>query len=121
MATRASAASNIVSEETLLERARALTPVLAERAGAAEKLRRLPDETHRDFVEAGFYRALQPARYGGFELDYGVQTVFARELGKGCASSAWVAAILACHAWLAGMFPDEAQAEIWGGDADAVV
>ncbi len=121
MATRASAAPALVSEETLLERARALTPVLAARAGAAEKLRRLPDETHRDFVEAGFYRALQPVRYGGYELDYGVQTLFARELGKGCTSSAWVAAILACHAWLAGMFPDEAQAEIWGDDEDAVV
>ncbi len=121
MATRATATSDSVSEETLLERARALKPVLAERAGAAEKLRKLPEETHWDFVEAGFYRALQPARYGGFELDYGVQTLFARELGKGCASSAWVAAILACHAWLAGMFPDEAQAEIWGDDEEAVV
>ncbi len=46
MATRATATSDSVSEETLLERARALKPVLAERAGAAEKLRKLPEETH---------------------------------------------------------------------------
>ncbi|NBP74143.1 MAG: hypothetical protein EBU57_13535, partial [Alphaproteobacteria bacterium] len=43
--------------------------------------------TDADFRDAGFYRALQPARYGGIELDYGAQTAFARELGRGCASS----------------------------------
>jgi len=46
------------------------------------------------------------------ELDYGAQTAFARELGRGCASSGWVAGILACHGWIGGMFPDEAQGEM---------
>lgn len=108
-------------EADLIDRARALAPILSARAADAEKQRRVSAQTHRDFVDAGFYRALQPARYGGFELDYGIQTLFARELGRGCASSAWVASILACHGWIAGMFPDEAQAEIWGDDPDAVV
>lgn len=108
-------------EADLIDRARALAPVLRERATEAEALRRLPDQSHRDFIDAGFYRALQPARYGGLELDYGVQTLIARELGRGCGSSAWVAAILACHGWMAGMFPDAAQAEIWGADPDATV
>ena len=55
------------------------------------------------------YRALQPSRYGGLELDYGVQTMFARELGRACASSAWVGGILACYGWMAGMLSDEAS------------
>ena len=126
METRADAADEnadtaIAAETQLIERARALAPALAERAVRAESLRRLPDDSHADFVEAGFYRALQPARYGGMQLDYGVQTLFARELGRGCASSAWVASILACHAWVAGMLPDAAQADIWADDADALV
>jgi len=87
----------------------------------AERDRRLPAETDAAFRKAGFYRALQPARYGGLELDYGAQTAFARELGRGCASSAWVGGILACHGWMAGMLPDEAQAEIWGGDPDVAI
>lgn len=117
----AAAADSAAAEAALLDRARDLAPVLRARAGEAERLRRLPDESHRDFVAAGFYRMLQPARYGGLELDYGVQTLVARELGRGCPSSAWVAAIIACHAWVAGMFPDAAQAEIWGDDEDAAV
>lgn len=108
-------------ERCLIARARELAPVLGERATAAERLRRLPDETHTAFLEAGFYRTLQPARFGGMELDYGIQTLIARELGKGCASSAWVCAILACHAWVAGMYPIEAQEEIWADDPDVLV
>jgi alkylation response protein AidB-like acyl-CoA dehydrogenase len=108
-------------EDGLLARARALAPVLNERALSAERLRRLPDETHADFVAAGFYRTLQPARFGGMELDYGIQTLIARELAKGCASSAWVCAILACHSWVAGMYPVEAQEEIWSDDPEALV
>jgi alkylation response protein AidB-like acyl-CoA dehydrogenase len=105
-------------EEQLVDRARDLGPVLIKRARQAELDRRISTDTDRDFREAGFYRVLQPARYGGMELDYGAQTAFARELGRACASSGWVGGIIACHSWMAGMFPDEAQAEIWGDDAD---
>lgn len=108
-------------EAQLVTRARDLGPVLIERARQAELDRRISKETDRDFRDAGFYRALQPARYGGMELDYGAQTAFARELGRACASSGWVGGILACHGWMAGMFPDEAQAEIWGDDADVAI
>jgi len=109
------------AEAALVDRARDLVPVLRERAMQTERERRLPAETDAAFREAGFYRALQPARYGGLELDYGAQTAFARELGRACASSAWVGCILACHCWIAGMFPDDAQAEIWGADPDVAI
>jgi len=46
-----------------------LLPALRERTARAEQLRRLPDETFADFQEAGLFRALQPRRHGGFELD----------------------------------------------------
>lgn len=108
-------------EAQLVARARDLAPVLAERAAQAERDRRVPKDTDRDFRDAGFYRALQPARYGGMELEYGAQTEFARELARGCASSGWVGGILACHGWMAGMLPDEAQAEIWGDDPDIAI
>ena len=114
-------ADKTAAEAALVEKARKLAPVLAERARQAELDRRVPKDTDRDFRDAGFYRALQPARYGGLELDYGAQTAIARELARGCASSAWVGAILACHSWIGGMFPDEAQSEIWSDDPDAVI
>lgn len=108
-------------EADLVARAQAFAPLLAERAREAELSRRMSDETNAEFRDAGFYRALQPARYGGMELDYGAQTAFARELGRTCASSGWVGGILACHGWMGGMFPDEAQGEMWSDDPDVAI
>src|SRR5690242_17219693 len=106
----------------LLERAEALVPRLRERARRAEELRRLPDETFREFMEAGFFKVFQPARFGGFELDYGrTQVELCHVLGQGCGSSAWVQCVIACHAWALGMFPPEAKEAVWGGDEDALI
>ena len=80
--------------EKFLERARELIPALRERAHQAEQDRRMPDETHRAFVEAGFYRLFQPARYGAHEKDWRLVVDMSAELGRGCASSAWLVALL---------------------------
>src|SRR5919197_1637122 len=106
----------------VLDRAEALVPRLRERAGQAEELRRLPDETAEEFLAAGLFRVLQPVRYGGYELDYGrTQVELCRELGRACGSTAWLQCVLACHAWMVGMFPAEAQDAIWGQDQDTLI
>src|SRR5690348_10703538 len=67
------------AEAALIDRARELAPTLRERAAAAEAMRRIPDETHAAFRDAGFYRVFQPARYGGLEARYGLHTLLAAE------------------------------------------
>src|SRR6185437_7875842 len=54
----------------LLARAEALVPVLRERAGKTEELRRLPDETIEELHRSGLFRILQPNRVGGSELPF---------------------------------------------------
>src|SRR6516164_10958968 len=76
--------------KSLLSRARAMVPALAERAVRAEQDRRIPKETIADFKEAGFFRALQPQRYGGYELDPQVFFDLQATLAEGCMSSGWV-------------------------------
>ena len=75
-------------------------PVVQARAAEAEKQRRIPVETDSEFREAGFYRVLQPAAFGGLELSYGFHTQLAEEIGKGCPSSAWILGVIACHSWI---------------------
>jgi 3-hydroxy-9,10-secoandrosta-1,3,5(10)-triene-9,17-dione monooxygenase len=58
-----------MNREQYLERVRSLVPALRERAPACEALRRLPDETVKDFQSLGLLRAVQPRSFGGFELD----------------------------------------------------
>jgi alkylation response protein AidB-like acyl-CoA dehydrogenase len=109
------------TESLLLDRARELAPILQKRASEAECQRRIPDETDREFREAGFYRVLQPAAFGGLELSYGIHMELAAEIARGCPSSAWVLGVIASHAWILGMFPPEAQREFWAKDPRATL
>ncbi len=105
----------------LLERARAMVPVLRERAYQAEQDRRMPDVTHREFIEAGFYRLFQPARYGGHEMDLAMMVDMCAELARGCASSTWLFSNIGSHSWIAGMHYPETQEELWGDNPEALI
>jgi 3-hydroxy-9,10-secoandrosta-1,3,5(10)-triene-9,17-dione monooxygenase len=105
-----------MTPEAYLDRVRALLPALRERAPDAERLRRLPDETVQDFQEAGLFRAMQPRRYGGYELDPGTFYQAAMEIGTVCGSSAWILAVVGIHNWHIGLFPLQAQEDVWHSD-----
>ncbi|MBK17261.1 MAG: monooxygenase [Rhodospirillaceae bacterium] len=109
------------SREELAERARDLVPVLRERAPQAEKDRRLPDITHQEFLEAGFFRMFQPRRYGGYELSWDCILDVAAELGRGCGSSCWVFTNLTGQSWINGMKCEQAQDDVWADNPDAVI
>jgi len=100
--------------EAVLQRAEALLPVLRERADRCEQLRRLPEETVKDFHDNDIFRILQPKRVGGLELDYGMLVDVGAVLSRACGSSGWNATNLACHHWMLGMWPKQAQDEVWG-------
>ena len=105
----------------LLKRAEALVPVLRERAGKAEELRRLPDETIEDLHRTGLFRILQPKRVGGSELPFRAIVELVATIGRGDGSTAWVLANLAAHHWLLGMWPPKTQDEIWGESPDNLI
>jgi len=110
-----------VSGETLLERARGLVPVLLERAERAAELRRIPDETIADFQEAGFFRMLQPSRWGGYEVDPKLFFEVQIAVAAACPSSAWVLGVVGVHNWQIALFPLAAQEEVFGKDRAALI
>ena len=107
-------------ERALLDRARALVPLLAERAPAVAAARRLPDETIADYRATGILRILQPRRFGGMQGRFSLFSRIVEELTYGCASSAWVYAVLGEHQWIIASYPEEAQRDVWGDDPEAV-
>ena len=104
----------------MLERARALIPRVAERASAAAEARQLPAETIDEYRAAGILRILQPRRFGGMQGRFSLFSRIVEELTYGCASSAWVYAVLAEHQWIIAQYPEEAQIDVWGEDPEAV-
>ena len=110
-----------LTREECVERARLLSPRFAERAERTEAQRRLSDETVADLVESGLVRTLLPRAYGGSELDFDVVFSVCLELGRACAATAWVGSFFMNHAWVVGLFPRAAQAEVWAKNPDALV
>jgi 3-hydroxy-9,10-secoandrosta-1,3,5(10)-triene-9,17-dione monooxygenase len=102
----------------MIERARALVPLLKANAASCEAQRRIPEENHRALRESGLYRVLSPKRFGGFELDYSLLVDIPAELGRGCASTAWVWAQLVAHNLCNGMLPPKGQEEYWAEGPD---
>ncbi len=107
--------------KSLVGRAREMVPMLAERAARAEKERCIPAETIADFQNAGFFRILQPRRYGGYELDPQVFYDVQMTLAEGCMSSGWVYGVVAVHNWQMGLFDQRAQDDVWGKDTSTLI
>jgi 3-hydroxy-9,10-secoandrosta-1,3,5(10)-triene-9,17-dione monooxygenase len=84
---------------------------LADRAQAAEELRRLPDATVADLGASGFTDLLVPKRYGGLQADFPTILDPVRRMAGGCASSAWTIGFYALHNWMLALFGERAQEE----------
>jgi 3-hydroxy-9,10-secoandrosta-1,3,5(10)-triene-9,17-dione monooxygenase len=102
-------------------RATSLVPTLRARAAEAEQLRRLPDANVAELRAAGLFKVLQPRRCGGFEMSLHTHIDTVAEIARGCGSTAWCMGVIHAHSWLVGSFPQEAQAESYGANPDAIV
>ncbi|GAA4002274.1 flavin-dependent monooxygenase [Comamonas faecalis] len=102
--------------QMLIERARALVPMLAERAHAADRDGRVLPETIAALADAGLYRVLQAKRFGGYELDPRVFYTIQMTLAEGCMSTAWMYGVLGVHPWQLALFPEQAQQDVWAQD-----
>ncbi|RMG54261.1 MAG: hypothetical protein D6723_05455 [Acidobacteria bacterium] len=107
---------SVPTEESLLNQARRLAEMAAERAGDIEAQRRLPGELIQAMTESGLLKILQPRRYGGYEMDMGVFVRVTAEIARGDASTGWIFAILGIHNWWLGYVDPRLQEEVWGED-----
>ena len=110
-----------VSYAAALERALALIPVLRERAPRCEEAGELLPEAASDLHRTGLARILQPKRWGGMELPF--QAIFdvPEIVARGCISTAWNLSNLLAHHWMLAFYDEQAQAEVWNADPDAMI
>ena len=86
---------------------------LADRAGEAEKLRRLPQATIDDYRQSGLAGLLLPARYGGRQAEFPEILGVVRHMAHGCASSAWTLGFYTLHNWMLALLGAQAQDEVF--------
>lgn len=102
----------------LVRRARELGPRLAANAAEAEGARRIPDDSIGAVVEAGLFRITVPRRFGGYEVDVQTKLEVSSALAEADGSTAWVVTLINVCSWLAGLFPQQAQQDVFGADRD---
>ncbi|MEZ5946631.1 MAG: acyl-CoA dehydrogenase family protein [Hyphomonas sp.] len=96
-----------------LAAARALAPELAARAAEMEDARRLPADLAQKMAEAGLFRLVTPARFGGLELDPRTLVETVEILAAANASAGWCAMIAATTAMNAAWMAPEHAEEIY--------
>jgi alkylation response protein AidB-like acyl-CoA dehydrogenase len=102
--------------DALLQKARELAPRLRERAAETGKARRMPEQTIRDYWDAGLWYLLKPKKFGGPELRPDTALSVAYELSRGDGSAGWVWAVMTIHDYLVALWPEEFQHEYWAKD-----
>ncbi|MFJ5260138.1 acyl-CoA dehydrogenase family protein [Streptomyces sp. NPDC088387] len=114
-------AERVPTREELIERARELVPLLRRNAEQTEKDSKVPDENMSALRDAGLLRLSTPHKWGGWELPMRHQVEVLSELGRGCPSTAWIAANHAASVDLVMLMPEPGLTEIYGRDPDAVM
>jgi 3-hydroxy-9,10-secoandrosta-1,3,5(10)-triene-9,17-dione monooxygenase len=112
---------SIPSAEELVARAKAMIPTLKARAKQCTAQRNVPKETIAEMQAAGFFRILQPKRWGGYEMHPNAFFDVQKALAEGCMSTGWMYGVLGCHPYELALFHDEAQEEVWGSDSSMLV
>jgi 3-hydroxy-9,10-secoandrosta-1,3,5(10)-triene-9,17-dione monooxygenase len=110
-----------MNDDSYLRAARDVCSAIAGRAATCESLRRLPDETFERFQGSGLLRALQPSRWGGFELHPLTFFEAVADVAAACPSSAWFLSVIGIHSWQLGLFPEQAQQDVWGKDGSVLI
>ncbi len=109
---------NLTPDE-MVARATALQPLLRAEQDATEKRGVHSEALHHEFRKAGFYRCIQPRRFGGYEFDLKTFYRLAIELSRGDPSTGWCVTLGSGHAlMLGGYFSAEAQADGFGPDGN---
>lgn len=109
--------SDFTSEvNAVLDGVRDLLPTFRDRAEEGDRLRVIPDASMKELEETGFFRLLQPQRYGGLEADPIAFYTAVRDIASADGSTGWVASVVGVHPWQVALFDDTAQQAVWGED-----
>ena len=100
--------------EGLLERVRALTPLIRERASDAERQRKPDDDVIEALKATGVFRSFVPRRFGGYEIDMDLYVDLGICVSEACASTGWITTFYMEHCWQFTSFCDATQEELFG-------
>jgi len=106
--------------DALLERLRALAPLIRARAAEAERLCRVTDDVTHALAASGVWKALTPRALGGLGLGLRALCEVARTVSQADTSTGWITCFLMEHNWMICRMPKAAQQRLYA-DRDGYV
>jgi alkylation response protein AidB-like acyl-CoA dehydrogenase len=113
--------TTVPSADEIVGRVRDLQPVLAKNSAQGEADRRVVEESITALTDAGAFKIAQPRRYGGYETSMRTMLDVSAAVGEADGGTAWVVTLCNVCAWLTGLFPEQAQDDVWADTPDAKV
>lgn len=110
---RADLTGAVPTRDELVRRVAELVPVLRANSEWSEQNRALPEETLTALADAGVFKMRVPKRYGGYESDASTLLGVMSEVAQGDGSAAWCVSAWAISTWLACLFPDHVQDQVF--------
>ncbi|MCF1594616.1 acyl-CoA dehydrogenase family protein [Streptomyces muensis] len=97
----------------VLEAIREIAPTLRDNGVRAEEENWIPEANIELLESAGLFRAAVPERFGGLDLPAEQQAALLTETARACGSTGWVSMVWVTTAWMATLYPDAAQEEVF--------
>ncbi|MDF0488864.1 acyl-CoA dehydrogenase family protein [Sphingobium sp. H39-3-25] len=109
------------SVEALLDRVRALQPLIRENAAKGEQDRRVPEPVIAALKEAGAFRLGTPRRFGGYQGNMKAFLDLSSIVAEADGGTAWVVTLVNVCNFFAGLFSESAKEKIFGANPDALI
>ena len=77
-----------LTPQDMFARASKMVPTLRARQLECETSGNVPQDINNELIRAGFYRIVQPRRFGGYEFDIPTFYKVMMEISRGCAETA---------------------------------
>ncbi|GII88167.1 acyl-CoA dehydrogenase [Sphaerisporangium siamense] len=105
--------TDVPTREQILARVQDTLPTLRKNADWNEENRRVHEESIEALADAGVFKLRTPVRYGGYESDTRTLVDVASAIGTADGSTSWVASVYWIPTWMACLFPDHVQDEVF--------
>lgn len=110
------------TEDELVAGAKSLAPLLRKMGPIHDEDRRISAEVGAALRDIGLFRIVQSVENGGYGMRPSVLWKAAREITRIDPATGWVLSLTGLHPWLVGMFPPQAQDDVFDhGKKDALV
>lgn len=105
----------------LVARIKEIQPLLRKNAAQGEGDRRVVEESVQALAKAGIFKTCVPKRYGGYETSTKTMLDVSSAVAEADGGTSWIVALTNGCAWLASLFSEQAQNDIFGADPNARV